>query len=558
MATDEVVRTRILAAAAELFTAEGYGATTVAMVAKRAGVGERAVRRLVGGKRELVEAVLADRGESRVAELVERAAQNPEHTPPLSALIEAAHQLIASPQPSWDSIELEAMARARHDPGLRELAAARLAPRSDNARAVTVASRQAGGVDPDLSDNAVVHLSMALSIGLAMLDPIATARPTALEWDALMARIGAAVAPDELLLEPEYEVTTRWRVRVDIPDRPGGIARMVRALATLHVYTVYLQVVGFAEGTRTIDIGLIAPANVSAEVIRAAAESAGTDAHITSGSSDANADLLARTLDGATQLVKHPETAPALVAALVAADGVEVIDATAGVDDRADVLRLQWTANQHVLLHRSWAPFARTEQARASAVLRLSAAIARLSGEGADDAVGWIDQVRDGTVWIRLARPEDADKVAAMHERCSQRSRYQRYFSHQQWRDIQLRRLAGGHRGATLVAMDRDGDIVALGNVFPDSPGNSSAEIALLVEDAHQGTGVGRALLRRMLQITPGMGFTEVVANVLAGNGGMLHLLESTGLTWTTSITQGVARMTATLGTEPQLPAGDG
>ena len=42
----------------------------------------------------------------------------------------------------------------------------------------TAASRQAGGVDPDLSDNAVVHLSMALSIGLAMLDPITTARPT--------------------------------------------------------------------------------------------------------------------------------------------------------------------------------------------------------------------------------------------------------------------------------------------------------------------------------------------------------------------------------------------
>jgi RimJ/RimL family protein N-acetyltransferase len=356
------------------------------------------------------------------------------------------------------------------------------------------------------------------------------------------------VAPDELLLEREYEVTTRWRVRVDIPDRPGGIARMVRALATLHVYTVYLQVVGFREGTRTIDIGLIAPANVSAEVIRAAAESAGTDAHITSGSSDPKADMLARTLDGATQLVKHPETAPALVAALVAADGVEVIDATAGVDDRADVLRLQWTANQHVLLHRSWAPFARTEQARASAVLRLSAAIARLSGGAADDAVGWIDEVRGGTVWIRLARPEDADKVAAMHERCSERSRYQRYFSHQQWRDIQLRRLSGGHRGATLVAMSRDGDIVALGNVFPDSPGDSrTAEIALIVEDAHQGTGVGRALLRRMLQITPGMGFTEVVANVLAGNAGMLHLLESTGLAWTTSVTEGVAQMTATL-----------
>jgi RimJ/RimL family protein N-acetyltransferase len=133
-----------------------------------------------------------------------------------------------------------------------------------------------------------------------------------------------------------------------------------------------------------------------------------------------------------------------------------------------------------------------------------------------------------------------------MHERCSERSRFQRYFSLTQWRDIQLRRLSGGHRGATLVAMSRDGAIVALGNVFPESPDDATtAEIALIVEDAHQGTGVGTALLRRMLQVTPTMGFTHVVAHVLADNAGMKHLLATTGLTWSTTVEEGVASMTA-------------
>ena len=151
-------------------------------------------------------------------------------------------------------------------------------------------------------------------------------------------------------------------------------------------------------------------------------------------------------------------------------------------------------------------------------------------------------------MWIRLARPEDAQAVAAMHERCSERSRFQRYFSLTEWRDIQLRRLAGGHRGATLVAMSRDGAIVALGNVFPESPDDATtAEIALIVEDAHQGTGVGTALLRRMLQVAPTMGFTEVVAHVLADNAGMKHLLETTGLEWTTTVESGVSSMTAPL-----------
>ena len=107
-------------------------------------------------------------------------------------------------------------------------------------KAISASSRAAGGLDPELSDNAVVHLSMALSIGLAMLDPVATHRPTPLEWDAMIARIGAAVAPSELLLQPAYEVSERWRVRVDIPDRPGGMARIIRALGALHVYTVSL------------------------------------------------------------------------------------------------------------------------------------------------------------------------------------------------------------------------------------------------------------------------------------------------------------------------------
>lgn len=552
MASDEAKRARILEAASELFTDQGFGATTVDMVARRAGVNARAVGRLVGDRHDLLVEVLAQRHESVVADLVGEAAHAPDRTPPLSALIEAAHRLQEAPEASWDSLELEVLARSRDDGAMRELGTQRTAQRSANVKDIAASSREAGGLDPGLSDNAVVHLSMALSIGLAMLDPVATHRPTALEWDAMIARIGSAVAPSEMLLQPEYEVTERWRVRVDIPDRPGGMARIVRALGALHVYTVSLGVVGNGPGTRTIDLALIAPPNVSAEVILAAAESAGEHAHITVGSPDAGRDLPARMLDAATLLVKNPEAAPAVAAGVVEADNVEVIAATEGADDRADVLRLQWTADRHVLLQRSWAPFAGAEQARASALLRLSAAIARISGE--DDVAGWIDQVRGSTVWIRLARPEDAHAVAAMHDRCSERSRYQRYFSLTEWRDIQLRRLTGGHRGATLVAMSRDGDIVALGNVFPESPDDvSEAEIALIVEDAHQGTGVGSALLARMVQVAPRMGFTHVVAHVLADNAGMKHLLERTGLVWATTVAEGVASMTARLGEDGSL-----
>jgi GNAT superfamily N-acetyltransferase len=482
-----------------------------------------------------------------VAELVARAAAAPEDLPPLSVLVEASHRLFAAPQQSWADADLEPLVRARGNPELAAHARERIATRTANAAAVAAWAAKAGQLDPEVATEALAHFSMALSIGLAILDPVATVRPQVAQWDALMARIGLAMAPHHVDDTSTYDVSAPWRLRVDLPDRPGSLSRLVGALGALHVYSVEVRVDEGADGRRGVYLALLAPPDVSPDVILAAAESCGTDAYITVGSPDDGRDILARTLDGATRLVRHPEEAPLIAAALVGADRVQVIDATEGVDDQPNVLRLQWTTDRHVLLHRTWGPFSRTEQVRASSLLRLSAAVG-----SADDAAaaGWVHEVRSGTVWIRLARPEDAQAVAAMHERCSERTRFQRYFSLREWPELQLRRLAGGHRGASLVVQPKDGTVVGLGNVFPDPDADDdtpTAEIALLVEDAHQGAGIGRALLGRMLEVAPRMGFTAVVAHVLADNRGMHHLLEQTGLAWTTRISEGVAEMRADL-----------
>jgi hypothetical protein len=156
----------------------------------------------------------------------------------------------------------------------------------------------------------------------------------------------------------------------------------------------------------------------------------------------------------------------------------------------SDVLRLLWTQDRHVLLGRDWAPFARAEQQRASALLRLFAAIATAAGD--TDAQGWIEPVKSGTVWIRLAHPEDAKAVTSMHRLCSPRTLYQRYVSSGDWQEIQMHRLFDGHSAATLVAVGDQGTVIGLGNVFTETAGDEhSAEIALLVEDDHQGRGPG-------------------------------------------------------------------
>jgi AcrR family transcriptional regulator/RimJ/RimL family protein N-acetyltransferase len=544
--SDEKTRARIIDAAADLFARYGFAGTKVTMIAKAAGVSSQTVRRLTGGRAELFEEVITTRSRSSAAQRVREAVADPSAMPPLAVMLAVAQEVYQNPGASWDILELEALTRAHVDEQVREIEIERMQERRKNAMALVAHIRDLGGIDSEVSDSALAHLLMALGVGLSMLDPVIEDKPSLKQWNATIAKIGAAMVPQDLELSPLYDAGNPWRVRADIPDRPGTLAKLVRAIGSLHTYSVAVSVIGHEGDYRTIDIALLAPESVTEEVLRAAALSVGRNVYIGAGSPDDAMDLPTRVLDAATAVVARPDWAPLAARKLVEADEVEVNDATEGEDDSPDVMRLQWTPDQHVVLQRSWAPFAAAERTRASAFLRLSAAIS--SALGNEDAAAWVEPIKGGHVWIRLARPEDADAIAAMHERSSERSRYQRYFSLADWRGVRLHRLSGGHRGATLVVMSEDGAIVGLGHVFPDpSEGASAAEIALMVEDDYQGRGVGKKLLQVLIYFAMRLGFTEVVASVLADNKGMLKLLESSGLTWKTHVEDSVAEMRAPL-----------
>jgi RimJ/RimL family protein N-acetyltransferase len=554
VSTDEEVRRRIIDVAAELFAEHGYEGVGVRQVAQEVGVSQYRVRKLTGGRAQLFAAVMAEKVTSDAADRIARAARGEQATspvgaevlPPLAVIITAAGDVFANPPRSWDLLELEALTRAHRDPELRVIESARIQRRWDNIKALVQLVRADGGIDDNVDLDVLAHFSLALSVGLAMVDPALKDRPRRDDWDALMARIGVAVAPVEMAPGPDRGPRAYWRIRVDIPDRADGVAHLVRAVGALDTYTLAMYLIGSHEGTRTVDLAVTAPESVTEQVLRAAALSAGTNAYVRPGSPDDAADLPTRIMDGATALVANPGWAPFAAQELVEADMVRVVDATEGEDDRSNVLRLQWTQDRHVLLSRGWAPFARAEQTRASALLRLFAAIATAAGD--TDAQGWIEPVASGTVWIRLAHPEDAHAVAAMHKRCSQRTLYQRYVSSGDWQEIQMRRLSGGHSGATLVAVGDEGRVIGLGNVFPERAGDElSAEIAVLVEDSHQGGGVGTALLRRLVGLAQRLEFAEVVAIVLADNTGMLRLLNRMGLEWTSRVEEGTVIMRATL-----------
>jgi len=83
-------------------------------------------------------------------------------------------------------------------------------------------------------------------------------------------------------------------------------------------------------------------------------------------------------------------------------------------------------------------------------------------------------------------------------------------------------------RGA-VVASDPDSLERIHGIGHWDSLTDDQAEIAFAVEDDVQGLGVGRHLLNAVLDRTRALGFRKLTGSMLAGNGPMRHLFETSG-----------------------------
>ena len=525
-------RARILAAARQLFEDCGVAETSRRDVASAADVATRSVTAFAANRSDLLARVTADLPFPPTSQRMQDQAVAGDATP-MDTILGAAREALGAPASVWDVIELQAVALAPFDPALQDVVRARIALRWEAARAVVRQLRGEGAVDPTIDDDAAALHLVAMGAGLALVEEYTPHRVDASAWTRLTARLLeslAATDPPGSTYEGEM---VPWRIRVVAPATPAATARVLRIMALLKADIVTLFTHAQDDDTQLVDMIASVPDSLDRDALTNALASAAHRVLVARGLPDDEDDLVTRILDAAAQLVRNPDGAPRAAADLVLADSWTVEPATEGADASADVMRLQWTPDHHVVLRRTDSPFVAVERARASALLRLVEAVA--SAPAGTGGFGWVERLGDGTrVTIRLARPEDAEAVAEMHSRSSEQTRYQRYFAPiSEWRGDQLRRLAGGHRGATLVAQDARGNIVGLGNVFPDRPGDTvAAEIAVIVEDAWQGRGLGSRLLAHLIELARRQGYAEVVALVLADNSRMLALLERLPLSW--------------------------
>ncbi|MFZ5851037.1 MAG: GNAT family N-acetyltransferase [Actinomycetota bacterium] len=165
--------------------------------------------------------------------------------------------------------------------------------------------------------------------------------------------------------------------------------------------------------------------------------------------------------------------------------------------------------------------------------------------------------LRDGaTAHVRPIRPDDAAGLVAFYAGVSEESKYLRFFAPYPTlsdRDVAWFTTVDYDERVALVAVLGEGivGVVRYDRVAPDGrgPGRGSplAEVAFLVQDAHQGRGLGSVLLEHIAEAARERGVRRFVAEVLPGNRRMLAVFQQAGFTVTRAFEEGVVRLTLAL-----------
>lgn len=138
------------------------------------------------------------------------------------------------------------------------------------------------------------------------------------------------------------------------------------------------------------------------------------------------------------------------------------------------------------------------------------------------------------TIEIRALAAEDRDGLLAAIGRTSDQSLYRRFFTFKRdFTDSEVDYYVNidfVSHVALVAVLEEDGQEVIVGGARYIVVQPAQAEIAFVVDDAHQGKGIGAALLRHLVALARQAGFTELIADVLPDNTAMLKMFRTSGL----------------------------
>ncbi len=142
--------------------------------------------------------------------------------------------------------------------------------------------------------------------------------------------------------------------------------------------------------------------------------------------------------------------------------------------------------------------------------------------------------LRDGrTAHLRPIVPEDAEGLVDFYANVSEQSKYFRFFApmpNLSDRDVQRFTNVDYHERVAFVMTVAE-KIIAVGryDVVDKDAAGARAEVAFLVQDSHQGRGIGQLLLEHLAQAGRERGVRRFMAEVLPDNRRMMQVFREQG-----------------------------
>jgi acyl-CoA synthetase (NDP forming)/RimJ/RimL family protein N-acetyltransferase len=145
-----------------------------------------------------------------------------------------------------------------------------------------------------------------------------------------------------------------------------------------------------------------------------------------------------------------------------------------------------------------------------------------------------------GVAHLRPIRPSDADRLVAFYDRVSPESKYLRFFApYPRLSDRDIKRFTQvDYRDRVALIITLGDDMIAVGRY--DRIEDDHAEVAFLIEDAHQGRGIAQLLLEHLAQAARERGITRFVADLLPQNRRMARVFADAGYRISKGIDDGV------------------
>jgi len=317
-----------------------------------------------------------------------------------------------------------------------------------------------------------------------------------------------------------------WRLRAELPDRPGALARLTASLAAQDCNILALTVLPVLNGV-VDDLVISTPEDCRpADLVTLIRAVGGRCAGITKAEPTDLTDAPAAALRVAAQLANGTITYPEAVRELLAADSVEPTEDTDSTDRQVilDGLRIR----------RGWAPFTEVELSRTTPLAELAAVV------GADAEPRAIVTADGAGVVLRAGQPGDTDAMAAMHDRCTPIAR-----THTGPRSMAMRLLRKPltqPRGQTVVAL-AGFQVIAIGQLI-NTNDPAVAEVSVLVEDDWRGKGLGSAVLTQLSHMARAAGHRELIGRCDPNDDTLLRAATNAGISARTTRQTDLLRIT--------------